>query len=114
MDRTVLWLVAAALLMFAFDASARFVSVDPVQANPNNGQNFNRYYYANNNPYRFTDPDGRQSYPRVIDPQFMNDPGRTAGTAAVAFMCLCDPDYVAPSGSGELQPSAFPGEVAIP
>lgn len=61
MDRTVLWLVAAALLMFAFDASARFVSVDPVQANPNNGQNFNRYYYANNNPYRFTDPDGRQS-----------------------------------------------------
>jgi hypothetical protein len=28
-------------------------------ANPKNGSNFNRYKYANNNPYKFTDPDGR-------------------------------------------------------
>lgn len=47
------------LLIVAGNAHARFVSVDPVQANPNNGTNFNRYYYANNNPYKFTDPDGR-------------------------------------------------------
>lgn len=38
----------------------RFLSVDPVTANSVGG-NFNRYWYANNNPYRFTDPDGRQS-----------------------------------------------------
>jgi uncharacterized protein RhaS with RHS repeats len=37
----------------------RFLSVDPVTANGNTGANFNRYWYANNNPYRFTDPDGR-------------------------------------------------------
>ncbi|MCI4567571.1 RHS repeat-associated core domain-containing protein [Lysobacter sp. CFH 32150] len=37
----------------------RFLSVDPVTANSNTGANFNRYWYANNNPYRFTDPDGR-------------------------------------------------------
>lgn len=37
----------------------RFLSVDPVTANSVNGSNFNRYWYANNNPYRFTDPDGR-------------------------------------------------------
>lgn len=37
----------------------RFLSVDPVTANGNGGANFNRYWYANNNPYRFTDPDGR-------------------------------------------------------
>lgn len=40
----------------------RFLSVDPVTANANTGANFNRYWYANNNPYRFTDPDGRIAY----------------------------------------------------
>ena len=39
----------------------RFLSVDPVTANGNTGGNFNRYWYANNNPYKFTDPDGRQA-----------------------------------------------------
>ena len=39
----------------------RFLSVDPVTANSGTGGNFNRYWYANNNPYRFTDPDGRAS-----------------------------------------------------
>lgn len=37
------------------------MSVDPVETNPNNGASFNRYNYANNNPYKFTDPDGRYS-----------------------------------------------------
>lgn len=39
----------------------RFLSVDPVTAYTSPGANFNRYWYANNNPYRFTDPDGRQA-----------------------------------------------------
>jgi len=38
----------------------RFLSVDPVTAHSNPVGAFNRYWYANNNPYRFTDPDGRQ------------------------------------------------------
>jgi len=37
----------------------RFLSIDPVAADPDSGSNFNRYWYANNNPYKFTDPDGR-------------------------------------------------------
>jgi RHS repeat-associated protein len=37
----------------------RFLSVDPVTADSGTGANFNRYWYANNNPYSFTDPDGR-------------------------------------------------------
>lgn len=39
----------------------RFLSVDPVTANAAGGTNFNRYWYANNNPYKFIDPDGRQA-----------------------------------------------------
>jgi murein DD-endopeptidase MepM/ murein hydrolase activator NlpD len=37
----------------------RFLSVDPVTAYSSPGVNFNRYWYANNNPYKFVDPDGR-------------------------------------------------------
>ncbi|WAT15827.1 RHS repeat domain-containing protein [Xanthomonas fragariae] len=37
----------------------RFVSVDPMAADSVFSANFNRYWYASNNPYRFTDPDGR-------------------------------------------------------
>lgn len=37
----------------------RFLSVDPVTAGQRDGSNFNRYWYANNNPYTFIDPDGR-------------------------------------------------------
>jgi len=39
----------------------RFLSSDPVATNSSSAANFNRYSYANNNPYRFSDPDGRQS-----------------------------------------------------
>lgn len=37
----------------------RFLSTDPVAAYSKKGINFNRYWYASNNPYRFIDPDGR-------------------------------------------------------
>ena len=40
-------------------AIGRFLSTDPVLANANTGASFNRYWYANNNPYKFTDPNGR-------------------------------------------------------
>ncbi|GEM_PF-4711647 len=38
--------------------AGRFLSADPVEA-ADNGANFNRYWYAKDNPYRYTDPDGR-------------------------------------------------------
>ena len=46
----------------------RFLSVDPVTVHSGTGANFNRYWYANNNPYRFTDPDGRAPSKREEEP----------------------------------------------
>jgi RHS repeat-associated protein len=50
----------------------RFLSVDPVTAYSNPVGAFNRYWYANNNPYKFNDPDGR-----VVEYAFKN--GATPG-----------------------------------
>jgi len=38
----------------------RFLSVDPVRFREDNIFSFNRYAYANNNPYRYADPDGKE------------------------------------------------------
>ena len=67
----------------------QFLTNDPVV--PNAGS-FGRYWYANNSPYRFTDPDGRQSCPRHAcsrDPELVaannvrvsNDEARYVATA---------------------------------
>ena len=37
----------------------RFVGIDPKAVDPADLHGFNRYAYANNNPYKFVDPDGR-------------------------------------------------------
>jgi len=40
----------------------QFMSVDPVAPIEGNIYNFNRYAYANNNPYKYMDPDGRLAF----------------------------------------------------
>ena len=44
----------------------RFTGIDPKGFDPAHIQSFNRYAYANNNPYKFVDPDGRWAVPVVI------------------------------------------------
>ena len=39
--------------------AGRFQSVDPIVTDADTGKSFNRYEYVNSNPYRYTDPDGR-------------------------------------------------------
>lgn len=51
----------------------RFLSVDPVTAYESGGTSFNRYWYADDNPYMYTDPDGRQSnYMKFMDMYMRN------------------------------------------
>jgi RHS repeat-associated protein len=45
--------------------AGRFLSVDPVVTDAKTGDHFNRYEYANSNPYKFKDPDGRA--PQLIE-----------------------------------------------
>ena len=39
--------------------AGRFLGVDPAGVSESNPLSFNRYAYANNNPYKYVDPDGR-------------------------------------------------------
>jgi RHS repeat-associated protein len=42
--------------------AGRFLSIDPVTTDASTGGSFNRYAYANNSPYKYTDPDGRFAF----------------------------------------------------
>lgn len=44
----------------------RMLSPDPVTQAPKNGQNYNRYSYAYNNPLKYTDPSGYQSNKKLV------------------------------------------------
>jgi hypothetical protein len=55
----------------------RFLSVDPDPVKTDTAWNFNRYNYANNNPYRFIDPDGRW-----VEDLFLGVPSLALGATA--------------------------------
>ena len=40
----------------------RFMGIDPVDFQTDDLHSFNRYAYANNNPYKYVDPDGRFAF----------------------------------------------------
>ena len=60
-------------------AIGRFMGVDPAGVDQTNINSFNRYAYANNNPYRFVDPDGQESREALFKQLGMPDP--SAGVA---------------------------------
>jgi RHS repeat-associated protein len=65
----------------------QFLSIDPVTTDANNGGSFNRYVYANNSPYKYTDPDGRYS-------EVAWNAAGTAVTVRIPF-AVADPSGVA-------------------
>lgn len=44
----------------------RFTGVDPMEIVPEQPHSFNRYAYANNNPYKYVDPDGQFPIPLLV------------------------------------------------
>lgn len=88
--------IITGLLLSTSSASARFYSVDPVAFQEGNSISFNRYGYANNNPFKFTDPNGE--FPVVIpDPGFMfrsEVHGFAKGVGATALdVATLDPSF---------------------
>lgn len=79
-----------------------FLSVDPVVVSSAVGEDFNRYRYAKNNPYKFVDPDGRAAIiTRVKDERIDVDfPVKFKGAGATeANMRALKEDVAALSGT---------------
>ncbi|HWT17150.1 MAG TPA: RHS repeat-associated core domain-containing protein, partial [Patescibacteria group bacterium] len=62
-----------------------FYSPDPMAVDTTSAFNFNRYAYANNSPYKFTDPDGRAAIPAAGVGCAVTGPGCPVG-ATVGFI----------------------------
>jgi len=86
----------------------RFLSVDPVTAYEKPLTNFNRYVYALNNPYKFTDPDGREA---ACEASGCPGPGTTDSPIKAAYVALAawlahaiTPDNSGDSTNGAAEP----------
>jgi len=82
----------------------RFMGVDPRGFDEANVHSFNRYAYANNNPYRFVDPDGREG----IETLYMSDHAPIV-VAGRAFGGLAAFGVGALSGNAALKSAAIDG-----
>jgi hypothetical protein len=100
-------LLGFTLVALSAPAIARFLSVDPAPVNPNNGANFNRYWHGNNNPYKYTDPNGREaicSVPGAV----CGGSGPTLGEAAGDALDSLDRNVLTPLG-----PMGAPVKIAV-
>ena len=85
--------------------AGRFTGIDPVGFKAGNIHSFNRYAYANNNPYGFVDPDGKESLRFSIEG---NVPAY-AMLANVAIKSFTNSDLFVPEGLNAGVTFSFPG-----
>ncbi len=81
----------------------RFMAIDPVGFQDSNLHSFNRYAYANNNPYKFVDPDGEA----VVIALF------ALVAAEVAFDTIFAPDVPFDSGVAQSSTTLIPGPLKV-
>ncbi len=77
----------------------RFLSTDPVQVAPGNIFGFGRYVYANNNPYRYTDPTGKFAF-------FIHMWLTFRAAHAAGYRLLASLHYALQAGWADLRPHA--------
>ena len=77
----------------------RFMAIDPLGVTEDNIHSFNRYAYANNNPYKYVDPDGRAAW-FVVWPLVI--------VAEVAFDTISEPDVPFDSGVAQTSITLIP------
>jgi RHS repeat-associated protein len=87
----------------------RFLSIDPAAWKDGDIHGLNRYVFANNNPYRFTDPDGAQVLPLHVP---------SGGGGGIPGFAVASPLPPNPGRSAELariydQPG-FDGSASVP
>ncbi|MGH8583505.1 MAG: RHS repeat domain-containing protein, partial [Gammaproteobacteria bacterium] len=94
----------------------RFLAIDPVGLSPENPQSLNRYAYANNNPYKYVDPDGRaaETFVDVISfglsfNAFRSDPSLGNGLG-LAYDALATAVPFPPAGFGIIKNAANAAE----
>lgn len=81
----------------------RFLSADPVAAYGEGVESFNRYWYANGNPFRYIDPDGRRSRGDLVPRNDRSSITARSNSAAASMVT---------STRGESGRQAASGEVA--
>jgi RHS repeat-associated protein len=108
-------------------AMGRFMGIDPVGFQEGNLHSFNRYAYANNNPYRFVDPDGNEpvevrspDWMRAVIPgQVMWDNARTAfanekyGVGIAAVLGMGTEIGIAAASGGTSQEASLIGKQTV-
>ncbi len=83
----------------------RFMGVDPVDYQEDNLHSFNRYAYANNNPYKYVDPTGEYAF---LIPMAVY--ALTALSAALTISSAMNGFSQQSQGDVSIGPLAFPGQ----